>query len=463
MKLRTKVMAFVSVVTLAAGGALAQDSLPQTLFTNVHVFDGINEQRIENASVLVEGNLIKTVSTDAIEAPDATVIDGGGRTLMPGLIDSHTHFLFQLPGGVAAAEQTHWQYIGAMATYAAKEHLYNGFTTVREAGGGAVGPGFKKAIDEGYIEGPRVYPSGAWIGQTSGHQDFVTYGQFDQSESNLYRLGISINADGADQVTAAVRKNLSLGASQIKIMVSGGVSSLKDPLHSSQMTEEEIRAAVDAAAAWDTYVMVHVYNDYDIQRALNNGVLSIEHGQFLTDETAKLAIEKGAFIVTNLAGSTQEVLTHPLYGTEGSPIYVKTKQFLDGVANFKTVLNDNPELKVVFQTDLVFTLGYDLRRGIDFEKWTLADFVGNLRALRAMTSTAGELMALTGKQNPYPKKLGVIEEDAYADILLVDGNPLEDITVIGANPEWFNAPEREEVETIRLIMKDGVIYKNTLN
>lgn len=350
-----------------------------------------------------------------------------------------------------------------MATYAAKEHLHNGFTTVREAGGGAVGPGFKKAIDEGYVEGPRVYPSGAWIGQTSGHQDFVTYGQFDQNDNNLYRLGISVNADGADAVTAAVRKNLSLGASQIKLMVSGGVSSLKDPLHSSQMTATEIRAAVDAAAAWDTYVMVHVYNDYDIRRALENGVLSIEHGQFITDKTAKLAIEKGAFFVTNLAGSTPEILTHAVYGMEGSPVNVKTKQFLEGVANLKKVLNDNPELKVVFQTDQVFTLGDDLRRGIDFEKWTLADFVGNFRALKGMTSVAGELAALTGKQNPYPGKLGVIEEGAYADILLVDGNPLEDITVIGANPQWFKAPEREEIKTMRLIMKDGKIYKNTLD
>ncbi|MDV7144917.1 amidohydrolase family protein [Tropicimonas sp. TH_r6] len=454
------VFAAATFSTMAIG---QDDALPQTLFTNVHVFDGVNEARIENASVLVEGNLIKEVSTESIDAPGATMFDGGGRTLMPGLIDGHTHFFFAVNGGVGAAEQMHWQYLGAMGAYAAKEHLHNGFTTVREAGGGAVGPGLKQAIDEGYMEGPRIYPSGAWIGQTSGHQDFVTYGQFDQTESNLYRLGISINADGADEVTAAVRKNLSLGASQIKIMISGGVSSVKDPLHSSQMTEAEIRAAVDAAAAWDTYVMTHVYNDSDIKRALEYGVKSIEHGQFMTDETAKLAIEKGAFIVSNLAGSTEGILQHPAYSVEGSPVLAKTKQFLAGVSNYKTVVNDNPDLKMVFQTDLVFTLGHDLRRGIDFEKWVLTDYLGNLRALRAMTSTAGELMALSGKQNPYPEKLGVIEPGAYADILIVDGNPLEDITVIGANSDWLGAPDREEIATMRIIMKDGVIYKNTLN
>ena len=463
MKQFTKITMTAGAFALAASVSFAQDALPQTLFTNVHAFDGVNEERIENASVLVEGNLIKEVSTDAIDAPDATLIDGGGRTLMPGLIDGHTHFLFAVNGGVGGAEQTHWQYFGAMGTYAAKEHLHNGFTTVREAGGGVVGPGLKQAIDEGYVEGPRIYPSAAWIGQTSGHQDFVTYGQFDQTENNLYRLGFSINADGADEVTAAVRKNLSLGASQIKIMVSGGVASVKDPLHSSQMTEAEIRAAVDAAAAWDTYVLTHVYNDSDIKRALEYGVKSIEHGQFMTDETAKLAIEKGAFIVSNLAGSTEGILQHPAYSVEGSPTLLKTKQFLAGASNFKTVVNDNPDLKMVFQTDLVFTRGYDLRRGIDFEKWVLTDYLGNLRSLRAMTSTAGEVMALSGKQNPYPGKLGVIEEGAYADILIVDGNPLEDITVIGASSDWLGAPDREEIPTMRIIMKDGVIYKNTLD
>lgn len=176
MKQLRNIAIAASAFALTANIALAQDALPQTLFTNVHVFDGVNEARIENASVLVEGNLIKEVSNDAIDAPDATVIDGGGRTLMPGLIDGHTHFLFAVNGGVGGAEQTHWQYFGAMGTYAAKEHLHNGFTTVREAGGGVVGPGLKQAIDEGYVEGPRIYPSAAWIGQTSGHQDFVTYG-----------------------------------------------------------------------------------------------------------------------------------------------------------------------------------------------------------------------------------------------------------------------------------------------
>ena len=453
-----------TAMLLCATAAIAQDDIPaQTLFINVHVFDGVNEQRIENANVLVEGNLIKEVSSDAIDAGDATVIDGGGRTLMPGLIDGHTHFALTMPGGLGAAEQMHWQYIGAMATYAAREHLHNGFTTAREIGGGVVGPGLKKAVDEGWVDGPRIYPSGAYVTQTSGHGDLVTYGQFDQSENNLHRLGFFINADGPDAVTAAVRKNLSLGASQIKLMVSGGVSSEKDPLHSSQYTNEEIQAAVKAAAAWDTYIAVHVYDDANISRALENGVMSMEHGHFITDKTAKLMIKEGAFLVPNIAPTSTEALKHPVYGKKGTPQNTKILQFHEGAKNLKEVLQNNPKLKVVFDSDFVFQVGSDLRRSLDHEKWMLADFVGNLRALQAMTSTAGELMALSGKQNPYPSKLGVIEEGAYADILIVDGNPLEDITVIGASPQWFDAPDREmDIPTINLIMKDGKIYKNTL-
>ena len=217
---------FLSALVGIAADVVAQESEPpppQVRFENVRVFDGTSDSLTSPTSVLVENNLIKSIGSSLGAGPQAVRIDGGGRTLMPGLIDGHTHFALTLPGGLAVAEDSHWQYLGAMATYAAREHLYMGFTTAREIGGGAVGPGFKKAIDEGFIEGPRIYPSGAYVTQTSGHGDFVTYGQLNQEENNLFRLGFFINADGADAVTAAVRKNLSLGASQIKIMVSGGV------------------------------------------------------------------------------------------------------------------------------------------------------------------------------------------------------------------------------------------------
>ena len=496
------------VLLFSASIVQAQDlKLPDevTLFKNVMVFDGVTDE-LQDLDVLVVRNKIHRVDADIPEVGtwevepstqkatrlpaasgdysggftfqvqndagatetievDVTVIDGGGRTLMPGLIDTHTHFTHCLPGaGIPGFEITNWQKIGAMATVCAKEHLMNGFTTVREMGGGSVAGGLKAVIDEGYLEGPRIYPSGAYISQTTGHADFMAPEVVDQMDTNLGRLGIAIIADGPDEVRKAVRANLGRGASQIKLMVGGGVSSLKDPLFTQQFTSEEIAAAVEAAAQFDTYVGGHVYGDADVRRAVEAGLLSVEHGQFLTDETAKVMVEKGAYLSLNLAGTSRGILNHPVYGAVGTPPYVKVVQFLDQAAGLKQVLQDNSDLVVTFNTDLVFSAGEDLRRGIDFEKFQHGDFMGNFRALKNMTSNSGKLMAATGQLNPYPAPLGVIEEGAYADLLLVDGNPLEDLSVIGANAKWFDAPARsQDLKTMRIIMKDGKIYKNTLN
>ena len=498
-KLVTKVMIMAG---LAMGVQAADIPSEVTLFKNVNIFDGTSDKLKTGLDVLVvrnkiqkiakniethgtyeidvKGNVKKsTIHTGCLETYTITtlekgnesktksvkvnVIDGGGKTLMPGLIDGHVHLTHGIEGGLAAFENAHWQYIGAVSAYMAKEHLYMGFTTVRETGGGSVGPGIKKAVDEGLVDGPRIYPSGAYISQTSGHGDFVSYGQRKPEETNLGRLEIYTLADGPDEVTKAVRRNLAMGATQIKLMVSGGVSSEKDPLHSSQYSNEEIQAAVAAAEAWDTYVMAHIYDDASIRRALENGIKSIEHGQFITVETAKFLKEKGAFQCINFAGISPDIFKHAVYGAVGSPQYIKTKQFHAGAKNLVKVLREVGQ-KVVFNTDQVFSRGYDFRRGNDYEKYAIAKALGNYKALMAMTSTAGELMALSGKQNPYNEgKLGVIEEGAYADILIVDGNPLEDITVIGANKLWFDAPDREmDIPSIKLIMKDGKIYKNTL-
>ena len=499
-------LATTALVALTLPVAQAQD-VPDTvtLFKNVKVFNG-TEDKLHDVDVLVVQNKIHKVEKDiptsgtwevkakggkgeksfapvfgdfsgftfkVLDGDDGpktvevkvNVIDGGGRTLMPGLIDTHTHFTHALPGaGIPGLEEANWQRIGAMATVAAKEHLMNGFTTVREMGGGAVAGGLKSVIDQGYLEGPRIYPSGAYISQTAGHADFMSTEDVDLMDTNLGRLGITIVADGPDEVRKAVRTNLGRGASQIKLMVGGGVSSLKDPLFTQQFTSAEIAAAVEAAAQFDTYVGGHVYGDSDVRRAVKAGLLSVEHGQFISDETAKVMIEKGAFLSCNLAGTSRGILTHPVYGAVGTPPHTKVLQFLDQAAGLKKVLMDNPDLIVTFQTDLVFSIGEDLRRGIDFEKFQHGDFMGNFRALQNMTSNAAKLMAASGKLNPYPAPLGVIAAGAYADILLVDGNPLEDLTVIGANSKWFDAPDRDQdLKTLRIIMKDGKIYKNTLN
>jgi imidazolonepropionase-like amidohydrolase len=452
----------IVVAGLFAGIAFSQEASSQTLFTNVHIFDGVNEARIENASVLVEGNLIKTVSTEAIDAPGATVIDGGGRTLMPGLIDSHSHLNMNGDGGLVAMAGMRWDEIASRAAAQAQDWFADGFTTVRDAGGMA--SGLKRTIDGGLLDGPRIYPSASYVSQTAGHGDMVLGSENQTPDTNNYvRLGITQIVDGPDAVRRAVRRNFAEGASQIKLMVGGGISSEKGPLFAPQFTDAEISAAVEEAAARDTYVLVHVYQDAHIRRALDLGVMSIDHGQFISRETAEYLKEKGAFIAPFTAGITTEAFQHPAYSVPGTPQFITGQEFQRDSMNFVEIMN-TVQPKMVMAVDIVFLTGAAARAGRDFEKFAFARFFGNLQALRSMTSVPGELMALTGKNNPYPGKLGVIEEGALADILIVDGNPLEDITVIGANPKYLDAVPRERgIETIHVIMKDGVIYKNTLD
>jgi imidazolonepropionase-like amidohydrolase len=456
------IVALLAVISAPwTGIALAQDSPNQTLFVNVNIFDGTSEKLAMNRRVLVEGNLIKTIGDETLKAnKDATVIDGGGRTLMPGLIDSHTHFNVEIDGGLKELEAARWDEIAAISAHAAEEWLMDGITTVRDMGG--MGNGLKRTIDKGLLKGPRIYPSGAYISQTSGHGDLLLGSQRDPQLSNLVRLGITILADGPDAVRAAVRKNFAEGASQIKIMMGGGISSEKGPLFAPQFTDAEVRAAVEEAATRNTYVATHIYHPHHIKRALELGVLSIEHGQFIDEPTAILLKEKGAFISPFTSGFSAESLKHPVYGKKGSPQNIKALEFQGLSKDFVRVIN-KVKPKLVLAIDVVFLTGNASRQNRDFEKWAFADYFGNHQALMSMTSVPGELAALTGLNNPYPGKLGVIEEGALADILIVDGNPLEDITVIGANPKYFDAePRGLGIKTMPLIMKDGKIYKNTL-
>ena len=457
-------IALLAGLSCFAQFAAAQDSAPaQVLFTNVHVFDGMNEARIENANVLVEGNLIRTVSTEAIDAQGATVIDGGGRTLMPGLIDAHTHMYMNVAGGVPGMEAATWDEIGSRSAHMAVNYLLDGFTSVRDMGGG--GSGLKKTIDAGLLAGPRIYPGGAYLSQTSGHGDLRFGSQRNSNltpyvDNNLERLGITITVDGRDRVIAAVRQNLSQGASQIKIMAGGGVASILDPLHTLQFLPEEIEAAVAAARDWDTYVGAHVFSDEGIRRCVEAGVMSIEHGFFASEDTLRLMKEKGVFLVSQMTGISPYLNQLPALQNEPNKSKLENAQELSKnyVENVKKV-----QPKMAFQSDVVFTTGEAMRSQLDYEKWFHADLFGNFAMLRAATGWAGELLAMSGKANPYPGKLDVIEEGAYADILVVDGNPLEDISMLGGNPEWYDAePRGPGIPTIRIIMKDGRIYKNTL-
>jgi len=433
------------------------------LFTNVSIFNGTDNRLYEDHSVLVEGNLIKSISDGTIEpGPNATVIDGGGRTLMPGLIDSHVHFYLSMGGGRPGMETSRWDYFAAMGAAAAQEWFADGFTTVRDMGG--MHDGLRKVIDAGLLDGPRMYLSGGMVTQSSGHGDMLPDGQNNPAHANLVKLGITLIADGEDEVRKAVRQNFSSGANITKIMIGGGVAGAKGPMWAAQYTDAEITAAVEESAARDVYVSAHIYRDEHIKRALELGVKGIEHGQFISEETAELLKAKGAFI-SPYVGSvvSDEIFNHPLFGDESSFMYTRTVDMKENSKNFVDVIKKVKPL-VVFSSDIVSTHGIPARQARDFEKHVFAESFGNFETLVAMTSAGGKVAAMTGRANPYPDgKLGVIEAGAYADILLVDGNPLEDISVIGTSPEWFTAPPREKgIPTILLIMKDGQVYKNTL-
>ena len=461
MKMK-RVLSAASIIIGMSTTAWAQDdALPQTLFTNVNVFDGVNEALIENASVLVEGNLIKTVSTDAITAPDATVIDGAGRTLMPGLMEMHAHLMLMGPSLPSMEANTTWEDFGIHGTRMAEMYLMQGFTTVRDAGG--ANGGLRRAIDSGQIVGPRYYPSGAFIGTRGGHADFANFTAPPGSETNFSRLNMAQEVSGVDDVYKFGRNNFRMGATQLKFMQSGGVVSAFDPWQLVAGSKEEIEAAVQVASEYGSYVMAHSYRKEAILNALDAGVMSIEHGFSFDCEIAEIMNDKGAYITTNLTAFDPGLLSIPAIANVPASL-AKAKSASETFAGYVDNMKECP-VKRGFQTDCVGSVEA-CNIQIAYEKHLNNEFFGPLTSLQTLTSVGGEIVALSGDfMNPYPDgKLGVIEEGAYADILILDGNPLEDFSVIGTGDKWFDAELRpDSPETIRVIMKDGVIYKNTLN
>lgn len=277
------------------------------VFRDVRAFPGSGDRLLSPQDVTVDGSTIREIRpTDAaIPAQPArdpglgsetTLIDGRGRTLMPGLIDAHWHAAFAaVPAAVAVTADPY--YVLLVAAPQATATLLRGFTTVRDCGGPTFG--LKRAIDEGVLPGPRIHPSGAMIAQTSGHGDFrLPYevpSDPNRGLAHMERVGGAAIADGVDAVPKAAREQLMLGASQLKLMAGGGVTSTHDPLDVTQYTEVEVRAAVEAAGNWGTYVMVHAYTPGSIQQALRAGVRCIEHGQLMDEQTVEQLVEHGAW------------------------------------------------------------------------------------------------------------------------------------------------------------------------
>lgn len=452
---RTLFIAAICTNTLLISLANARDSdqpPAQLLITRVNIFDG-RKDNLTPGEVLIEGNLIKEIG-DSIDAPDATVIDGGDRTLMPGLHDLHTHIaVFRPIAGDMRIDMDPF-HIGAVAAARAEGMLMNGFTTIRDIGGPA--KFIQRAVDAGVIKGPRVYPTEALVTQTSGHGDFRNRNDRNPNQqggpTNFVDQYFSCFADGDAEIRRCVREQLGLGATQIKVLTGGGVSSERDPLHTVQYTPHEIQIAVEAAAQWKTYVAAHAFTDESIRMAVENGVKVIEHGPLMSEESAKLLAKEDVWLVPSvkvILGMDWEK-----FKETASPVtYAKGRKLLDGVSKEMEYAVKH-KVKMAFGTDLLSNwenaVAHDDDANMEF-KW-LAKFMPNVDALRMATSNAGELLKLTGPNNPYKEgPTGVIEEGAYADLLLVDGNPLEDIMVM-TDPD----------ENFKIIMKNGVIYKNAL-
>jgi imidazolonepropionase-like amidohydrolase len=417
--------------------------IKQTLFKNVYVFDGKSAKITQQKNVLVSGNKIQTISAKPILVDSNTqIIEGLNKVLMPGLIDAHWHAMMAaMPmQNLISSEVADINFAAAQES---ENTLMRGFTSVRDLSG----PTFslKRAIDSNIVNGPRIWPSGAMISQTGGHGDFrMTYEVPTSKHAALSRgeeIGGGVIADGPDEVRKRVREQLMLGASQIKMAAGGGVTSNYDPIDVSQYSEEEFKAGVNAAENWGTYVSVHAYTPRAIQAALKSGVKVIEHAQLLDEATVKMMAEKGAWL------SGQAFIDNEYANPVTGAAKEKQLQVFKGTdATFELAKKYN--IKIAWGTDILFDPKMTPQQGAILT--TMTRWFKPSEVLKMATSTNAELLALSGPRNPYPGKLGVIEQGALADLLLVDGNPLENIELI-ANPE----------KSFLVIMKDGVIYKNT--
>jgi imidazolonepropionase-like amidohydrolase len=447
---RMKLVALATILRVCAVGQTQPTPVAEssTLFLNVRIFDGRSDTVSPPSAVLVKGNIIDHVSSSSIQVGEnahVTTVDGGGRVLMPGLIDAHWHAL------MASVPQMFLMtgdpvYLQLLAARPAEATLMRGFTTVRDLGGPVFA--LKRAIDEGVMVGPRIYPSGAFISQTSGHGDFrfpfelprTLGGPLSHSEVE----GVAAIADSPDEVRLRAREQLRLGASQIKLMAGGGVASPYNPIESVQFTEAELRAGVEAAGNWGTYVTVHAYTPASIRQAVAAGVKCIEHGQLIDEPTAKLLADQGIWwsLQPFLDDEDASPLVNPVSQKKALQVFAGTDNAYKLARKYK--------VKTAFGTDILFDAKLTGRQGAQLAK--LVRWYTPSEALKMATGDNGELMALSGNINPYPGKLGVIEDGALADLILVDGNPLEDIKLI-------EDPARNFV----VIMKDGRIYKNLLS
>jgi imidazolonepropionase-like amidohydrolase len=416
--------------------SFAKAGYPMILLKNAAIVDGAADKPVTGMNVLIEGDRFREVSDKPIKS-SAQVIDLKGKTLMPGLIDCHVHVIASLVN-LAQNALLPSSLIAARASGIMHAMLMRGFTTVRDVGGADVG--LKLASEEGSIVGPRLVISGKALSQTGGHADLR--GPYDARERDYYirQLGsLGRICDGVPEVRRAAREELKGGADFIKIMANGGVASPTDPIQYFGFSREEVTAIVEEAEMARTYVAAHLYTDDAIRRCVECGVKSVEHANLITPATAKLMVERGAWAVPTLV--TFEALKQ-----EGESL---------GLPPVSIGKIDDVRLSGLKSLDIMRSAGVTMAYGTDLlgdmhrrqsEEFTIrAKVLPVQEVIASATSVAADVVGMKGK-------LGVIAPDAFADLIVVDGDPLKDIAVLTGQGDRMAA-----------IMKGGEFVKNTLN
>lgn len=410
--------------------------MTQILFRNLNLLDPHWDGPRGGYEVLVEGETIREVSAKPIKASKASVVNCGKRTLMPGLIDSHVH-VFLSEVYIRRLEEIPLTLMTARSADIVRSMLDRGFTTVRDTGGADWG--MKIALESGLIPGPRLFIAGRAIGPTSGHSDSRRRTDVGLGCKCCNAMAFCMEiADGADNVRKAAREQIRLGADAIKIMVSGGVASPYDPLDSKQYTLDEIGAAVEESEAFGKYTQAHAYTPEAIQRAVGKGVRTIEHGNLIDEKSAKLMKQKGAYMVANLVAYYAMKERAKEFGMSADML-AKNDMVIDGGLKSLEICK-RAGVKVGYGSDLLGQLMVDQSR----EFLLRSEVLSPIEIIRQATLVGAEITRTEGK-------LGTIAPGAYADLLVVDGDPVKNLGLF-----------QEQGKHLSAIMKGGKFHKNRL-
>ena len=407
--------------------------MTQILLRNFELLDPDHDEVRGGYELLVEGGVIKEVSSKPIRADNATVVDCGRRTLMPGLIDSHVHVCLS-EVYIRQLENIPLTLMTARAVDLMRGMLNRGFTSVRDTGGADWG--IKAAVDQGLVPGPRLFIAGRAIGPTGGHSDGRR--RTDNGGGcyccNALKFTMQIS-DGSDQVRKAAREQMRQGCDHVKIMMSGGVASPYDPLDSLQFSPGEVAAAVEEAGAFGRYVCAHAYSPEAITRAANGGVRTIEHGNLIDDASAALMAKNGMFLIANLVAYYAMRERAKEFGMTPEMLE-KNDLVIDGGLRSLEICK-RAGVPVAYGSDLLGQLQVDQSREFQLR----SEVVKPIDIIRSATTIGAQVVRQEGK-------LGCIKPGAFADLIVVDGNPLKRLDLL-----------QGQGEHIPLIMQGGEILQ----